>query len=138
VDEQDLQRAIAVAVEKDAGARLCGHAFDPRSGEAYAGSMRSITPLGRALLVAMVGAIVGLLIGSAGLQIAALTVLVLAPAWGVCACVNSGQGLARLHDPERRRRSPSDSGAIADAVARGQADGGANAAAYAGSHPSGH
>jgi hypothetical protein len=84
--------------------------------------------------VAMLGAIAALALGSAGLQIAALIVLVLAPVWGVSACVNSGQGLARLHDPERRRRPPSDTGAIADAVARGQADGGAQAAAYAGAH----
>ena len=86
----------------------------------------------------MVGAIVGLVVGSAGLQIAALIVLVLAPAWGVSACVNSGQGLARLYDPERRRRPPSDTGALADAVDRAQADGGAQAAAYAGAHPNGH
>ena len=82
----------------------------------------------------MVGAIIGLVVGSAGLQIAAVAVLVLAPAWGVAACVNSGQGLARLYDPERRRRPPSDTGGIADAVDRGQAQGGTQAAAYAGAH----
>jgi hypothetical protein len=86
----------------------------------------------------MVCAIVGLIVGSSGLQIAALIVLVLAPAWGVAACVNSGQGVARLYDPERPRRPPSDSGALADAVGRGSGDGGAQAAAYAGSHPNGH
>ena len=73
--------------------------------------MRAITPLGRTLLVVMVAALVGLIVGSAGLQIAALILLVLAPAWGVWACVNSGQGMARLYDPERRRRPPSDTGA---------------------------
>ncbi|MEA2146007.1 MAG: hypothetical protein QOG59_1594 [Solirubrobacteraceae bacterium] len=79
----------------------------------------------------MVCAIVGLLVGSSGLQIAALIVLVLAPAWGVSACVSSGQGLERLYDPERRRRPPSDTGGIADAVDRGESDGGVQAAVYA-------
>jgi hypothetical protein len=138
MDEQDLQRAIAMAVEQDAGARLCGHFIDPMTASAYAARMRAVTPLGRALLVVVVAAIVGLLVGSAGLQIGALIALLLAAGWALAACVNSGQGLTRLYDPERRRRQPSDTGAIADAVARGQADGGANAAAYAGSHPSGH
>jgi hypothetical protein len=96
--------------------------------------MRLITPLGRALLLFAALAIAALVAGSAGLQIAGAVMLVVAVGSGAAACRNSGQGLARLYDPERQRRSPSDTRAIADAVSRGQADGGVNAAAYAGSH----
>ena len=91
--------------------------------------MRAITPFGRGLAVVAILALVALLAGSSSLQIVGAIVLTLAAAGAVAACVNSGQGLARLYDPEWRPRDASS--AIADAVGRGQGDGGAQAAAYA-------
>jgi hypothetical protein len=64
-------------------------------------------------------------------QIAGAIALVLATGAGARACVSSGQGLARLYDPEWLRREPSSQAEIAEAVARGMADGGAQSAAYA-------
>ena len=96
--------------------------------------MRAITPFGRGLLVVSLVALLGLVVGSSAVQIAAAVVLALATGSAAWACRSSGQGLARLYDRERLTRSPSDTGAIAEAVRRGQGDGGANAAAYAGSH----
>ncbi len=93
--------------------------------------MRAITPLGRGLLGVCVAALTALILGSSGVQIAGAIVLVLATGAGARACVSSGQGLARLYDPEWRPREASSDRAIADAVARGEADGNSQASAYA-------
>ncbi len=92
--------------------------------------MRAITPLGRGLLVVWLVSLLGLIVGSSGVQIAGAIALVLAAASGAWACVNSGQGLERLYDPERLRRDPSDEALVAEAVSRRMADGSAQAAAY--------
>jgi hypothetical protein len=57
--------------------------------------------------------------------------LVVAASSGVAACINRGQGLARLYDPERVDRSTGNAAAIAHSVEVGQSAGDVQAAAYA-------